>query len=83
MIVIGAAGRGKQRHEKGNEPSHPGPAKEDVQKQDARGVMGVPRGRNDGGEELEDAEKDQEMHRSPLIGSRNVTQSIPPEFPVS
>ena len=80
MIVIGAAGRGKQRHEKGNEPAHHGPAKEDVQKQDSRGVMGVPRGRNDGGEEIEDAEEEQEVHRSPHSGSRSVTQSIAPEF---
>jgi hypothetical protein len=43
----------------------------------------VPRSGNDGGEEVEDAQKDEEMHRSPHSGSRSVTHSVAREFPVS
>ena len=36
--------------------------------------------RNDGGEEIEYAQKEQEVHRSLHTGSRSVTHSVAPEF---
>jgi len=83
MIVIGVTGHGEERHKKGNEPAHQGPAKKDVQQQDSRGVVRVPHGGNDGGEKLEDAEEAEEVHRSPHNGSRIDTHSVTPEFTVS